>query len=203
MDKNATITALKGDTKKEPVGPAKQVVKALGEKKSDKYNVSEVSDPWLKKIKKGVIDDMAKLEIHTPEEALGLHIMLDCLGMNPNIDDEADIKDFFQKLIEALDMTPLTEFFSVRVDDKETGRGISAFQMITTSHIAMHFDDAGHNGYLDVFSCKLFDPKIVVKMIKDHFKPKDVMIQVVFRDTGLVKGKIDGVEINYEMHNTL
>ena len=120
--------------------------------------------------------------------------------MDDEIDDEKDIEAFFTELIQALDMKPLSEFFCVRVDNEE-GRGISAFQMITTSHIAMHFDDDGHNGFMDVFSCKKFDPRIVLQMIEKHFKPDNMMVQFVYRDTGIVVGPDD--KNDYEMHNTI
>jgi S-adenosylmethionine/arginine decarboxylase-like enzyme len=161
---------------------------------------NSVKDPFIKALKSGIVKSREKPPLHTPAQAWGFHLLVDCVGMNKAIDDEKDIEAFFTDLINALDMTPLTEFFCVKVNDKKDGRGISAFQMITTSHIAMHFDDAGHNGFMDVFSCKEFDPKIVLKMIEEHFKPKNTMVQFVYRDTGIVKDKGD---TNYEAHNTI
>lgn len=161
-----------------------------------------VRDPLIRKIKREAgIGEAGAQEIHTPDESWGLHLLVDARGMNKEIDDEADIERFFTELIADLDMKPLTKFFCVKVDNEEEGRGISAFQMITTSHISMHFDDDGRNGFMDIFSCKKFDPVIVLKMIKKHFQPKSTMIQFVYRDTGMVIG--DGDESDYEMHNTL
>jgi S-adenosylmethionine/arginine decarboxylase-like enzyme len=179
------ISALKGEVKKPPAKSSKYVVK----------------DPLIKKLKAGIVTDEEEPEVHTPDQSWGFHLLIDARDMDKSIDDEKDIENFFGELIKALDMKPLTEFFCKRVDNKEEGRGISAFQMITTSHISMHFDDAGYNGFMDVFSCKKFDPRIVLKMIKEHFKPKRMMVQFVYRDTGMVIG--DGDESDYEMHNTL
>jgi len=159
----------------------------------------QVRDPFIRKLKRG-FPQKAKSERHTPEESWGFHLLIDCLDMDDEIDDEKDIEAFFTELIQALDMKPLSEFFCVRVDNEE-GRGISAFQMITTSHIAMHFDDDGHNGFMDVFSCKKFDPRIVLQMIEKHFKPDNMMVQFVYRDTGIVVGPDD--KNDYEMHNTI
>jgi S-adenosylmethionine/arginine decarboxylase-like enzyme len=53
----------------------------------------------------------------------------------------------------------------------------------------MHFDDAKRSGYLDIFSCKNFDPKPVVEMIKEYFKPTNIATQFIYRDAGLEKGK--------------
>ena len=171
--------------------------RALG--KSLKDHDGYIKDPFIRKLKRGFQSE--KPETHTPDESWGYHLLMDCLEMDDEIDNEDDIRRFFEELIEALDMVPLTEFFCVRVNDGANDRGISAFQMITTSHIAMHFDDDGHNGFMDVFSCKKFDPRIVMEMVKKHFKPKNMMIQFVYRDTGVVIGPDD--KDNPEMHNTL
>jgi S-adenosylmethionine/arginine decarboxylase-like enzyme len=128
---------------------------------------------------------------HPPadDKSWGFHLLIDCSGLNEKMDSEDDIEEFFDKLIKALKMKKLTEFFCVSVDDTEDGRGISAFQMITTSHISMHFDDVKRCGYLDIFSCKKFDPDPAIKMIKDFFKPKAVASQLIYRDSGLEKDK--------------
>jgi S-adenosylmethionine/arginine decarboxylase-like enzyme len=105
--------------------------------------------------------------------------------MNDKIDSEQDIRAFFDKLIKQLGMKKLTDIVIKKVDNKEEGRGISAFQMITTSHFAMHFDDQKRSGYIDIFSCKKFDYDTVVKEIKKHYQPKKIVSQMIFRDAGL------------------
>lgn len=194
MNKDVLVSALK-DKPKDDAGSPQRVAKALAKKKY------VTKDPVIKKMKEGIVTNDEQPEVHTPDQSWGLHLLIDCRKLNNKINDEKDIKNFFSELIDALDMKPLTEFFCKKVDDKEEGRGISAFQMITTSHISMHFDDAGNNGFLDIFSCKKFEPRTVLKMVKEHFQPKQMMVQFVYRDTGMVIG--DGDESDYEMHNTI
>jgi len=118
----------------------------------------------------------------------GFHLLVDCSNCNDKIDSPDDIEEFFDQVIKKLKMKKLTEFFYEKVEGEE-GRGVSAFQMITTSHISMHFDDEKRSGYLDIFSCKEFDPAPVVKMIKEYFEPKGIASQFIYRSAGMIKGK--------------
>jgi len=49
--------------------------------------------------------------------------------------------------------------------------GISMFQLIETSNINAHIVDLDKNVYLDLFSCKKYDPDSVQKILIDEFKP--------------------------------
>jgi S-adenosylmethionine/arginine decarboxylase-like enzyme len=122
------------------------------------------------------------------KDSWGFHLLVNCSSMNEKMDSEKEIEKFYNELIKELKMKKLTDFFCIKVHG-EDGRGISAFQMITTSHISMHFDDDHRCGYLDIFSCKNFDPKVVVKMIDKYFKPKKIASQFIYRDAGLDRKK--------------
>jgi S-adenosylmethionine/arginine decarboxylase-like enzyme len=172
MDKDTTISALRQKSAPKISGTPAQVLKAL--KDTDQpgppMTLSDEKDPPI------------------PSRSWGFHLLVDCSHMNEKIDSADAVEEFFDALIKKLKMKKLTDFFYKKVDD-ETGRGLSAFQMITTSHISMHFDDAKRSGYLDIFSCKNFDPKPVVEMIKEYFKPTNIATQFIYRDAGLEKGK--------------
>ena len=49
--------------------------------------------------------------------------------------------------------------------------GISMFQLIETSNINAHIVDSNNNVYLDVFSCKKYNPKDVEKILIHEFQP--------------------------------
>ncbi|MEW5897004.1 MAG: S-adenosylmethionine decarboxylase [Nanoarchaeota archaeon] len=53
-------------------------------------------------------------------------------------------------------------------------RGYSMIQFIETSSIVAHFDEKGQRAFIDVFSCKKYNPKIVIKFCKDYFKAKSL-----------------------------
>ena len=57
-------------------------------------------------------------------------------------------------------------------------RGYSMMQFIETSTIVAHFDEQGSRAFIDVFSCKKYDPKPVARFCQKFFKAKDVKVYV-------------------------
>ena len=99
------------------------------------------------------------------------------------MNDEKQIKAFFDTLIKELKMVPLSGLL-IKSDTKSGDRGISAVQLITTSSITFHSDDEGECIFLDVFSCKDFNRKIPSKLIKKFFDPKDINDKFIYRNAG-------------------
>ena len=52
-------------------------------------------------------------------------------------------------------------------------RGYSMHQFIETSMISAHFDETGKRAFIDIFSCKNFNPKTVAVFSKKFFKAKN------------------------------
>jgi len=52
-------------------------------------------------------------------------------------------------------------------------RGYSMMQFIETSTIVAHFDEQGNRAFIDVFSCKPYNPKPVARFCKKFFKAKE------------------------------
>jgi S-adenosylmethionine/arginine decarboxylase-like enzyme len=171
MDKASVVAALKNPKKSNPENPS-GMIKALNTTRSPEpaMMLSDTKDPPPVK------------------DSWGFHLLINASSIDQKMDSEKDIEKFFNALIKELKMKKLTDFFCVKVHGEE-GRGISAFQMITTSHISMHFDDDKRCGYIDIFSCKSFDPDVAVSMVDKYFKPKKIASQFIFRDAGLDKGK--------------
>ena len=60
--------------------------------------------------------------------------------------------------------------------------GHSALQFIETSTIVVHMDDKmGDRAFIDVFSCKFFNPSQVEKFAKKYFKAKKSRVNVLLR----------------------
>lgn len=57
-------------------------------------------------------------------------------------------------------------------------RGWSVSQFIETSSITAHFDEKGNRAFIDIFSCKTFNPKIAAKFCQKFFKAKNKFIYV-------------------------
>lgn len=55
-------------------------------------------------------------------------------------------------------------------------KGWSMMQFIETSTITAHFDEKGNRAFIDIFSCKTFNPKTVAKFCKKFFRSKIVSL---------------------------
>jgi S-adenosylmethionine/arginine decarboxylase-like enzyme len=82
----------------------------------------------------------------------------------------AAITTFSNDLVKRIDMIP---YGSPQVQHFGEGNkaGYTLVQLIQTSNITAHFVEETNDIYLDVFSCKKFDPKVVEKCLSEHFKP--------------------------------
>jgi S-adenosylmethionine/arginine decarboxylase-like enzyme len=54
-------------------------------------------------------------------------------------------------------------------------------QLIETSNITAHFVEENNSMYLDVFSCKDFDPQVVEEAVKEFFDAKYFNRKVILR----------------------
>ena len=66
-------------------------------------------------------------------------------------------------------------------------RGVTAFAIIETSHIAMHIWDEPNPGLiqLDIYSCKEFKLDIVMNHIKQYFNVLNMQYKFLDRTTGM------------------
>jgi S-adenosylmethionine/arginine decarboxylase-like enzyme len=60
-------------------------------------------------------------------------------------------------------------------------KGYTLVQLIETSNICAHFVEETDDMYLDVFSCKDFDPDQVKKIVKSFFDPQFIDITTLIR----------------------
>jgi S-adenosylmethionine/arginine decarboxylase-like enzyme len=107
------------------------------------------------------------------KKSWGYHLVLDLIDCNKNIDSEEVISEFFGALISLLNMEPLSELMIKSVYEPNNN-GISAVQMITTSCIMFHGDNLHNATYIDVFSCKCFEPMVAIELCKKYFSPSSV-----------------------------
>jgi S-adenosylmethionine/arginine decarboxylase-like enzyme len=117
------------------------------------------------------------------KKAWGYHVMLDCAGLGDGITNKETIKEFLKELVERIDMEavgePILKYFPAKPDPKS---GWTAVQLIVTSNITCHFMDQDRTGYIDVFSCKDFDPKEVEAVVEEYFNPSKIKSKFVTRD---------------------
>ena len=55
-------------------------------------------------------------------------------------------------------------------------------QLIETSAVTGHFCDLSGDIYLDVFSCKDFDPEVAIEVVRQYFRPESVHRTDLFRN---------------------
>lgn len=99
----------------------------------------------------------------------GYHLMLDCADCDEYaIRDRDVIYNFTKQLVKDIDMVAYGE---PQIVNFGTGNkaGYTLVQLIETSNICAHFVNEEKAIYLDVFSCKEFDPAVVKKLVRQYF----------------------------------
>jgi len=115
------------------------------------------------------------------KESWGLSTSIDMTGDAELIRSEEAIRTFTQELVELIDMKTYGPCHVVKFGDDPAVTGYSMFQLIEASNISAHFADATNRLYLDVFSCKSYDPMVVLEFTKKFFKGSDAKISWVNR----------------------
>lgn len=100
----------------------------------------------------------------------GRSLSLDLHGCDPDlIKDPAAIERFVRQLCSLIKMKRVGPTEIKRFGHGDL-RGFSMMQFIETSSIIGHFDEYGNRAFLDIFSCKIFDPKQATDFCMKFFK---------------------------------
>ncbi len=111
--------------------------------------------------------DFNKFDI---DNAWGLACSFDIYDCNPDTIRDADaIKRFVAELCDLIGMKRFGDCTVVNFGEDERVAGFSMTQLIETSLISAHFANASNTTYLDVFSCKPYDPTVVEKFATEFF----------------------------------
>ncbi|MCK5610029.1 S-adenosylmethionine decarboxylase [Candidatus Pacearchaeota archaeon] len=118
----------------------------------------------------------------------GKELILDLHNCDPSTFTRKSIRNYFKKLCNLIDMERCELYwwddYGVSPEEQQTEphmKGTSAIQFISTSNITIHTLDLLENVYLNIFSCKEFDPDVVVKFSEEWFKGIIVNSQVINR----------------------
>ena len=115
-------------------------------------------------------------------KAWGLLTSVDIYNCNPKtIRDEEAIKRFVKELCEKIDMKRFGDCVVVNFGEEERVAGFSMTQLIETSLISGHFAEESNAAYLDVFSCKFYDPRDVAEFTSSFFEGSNYKMQVALR----------------------
>ena len=116
----------------------------------------------------------------------GKHLILDAGGCSPKmIRNEVVVASFAKSLVKRIDMVPYGEP-QVVMFGSGNKKGYTLVQLIETSNITAHFVEENNSMYLDVFSCKDFDPEVVKQAVNEFFDAKKFRTKVMLRQAPTV-----------------
>jgi S-adenosylmethionine/arginine decarboxylase-like enzyme len=122
----------------------------------------------------------------TPLATWGKHLILDAAGCSPKMIGNATVvAGFARSLVKRIDMVPYGEP-QVVMFGSGNKKGYTLVQLIETSNICAHFVEENNSMYLDVFSCKDFDPEIVKDAVHEFFDAKHFKSTVLLRQAPLL-----------------
>lgn len=113
----------------------------------------------------------------------GMIVSINAYNCNPEIiRSKTHLTTYVDELVNAIKMhkhgPTLIEYFG----DTEEVEGLSLMQFIKTSSITGHFANKTNAAYIDVFSCKHFDPQLTAEFTADFFKSTNCQYTMSFRD---------------------
>lgn len=115
-------------------------------------------------------------------DAWGLDTGIDLHGCDAaTIRDAEKIKQFVVELCERIEMKRFGECVVVNFGEDEKVAGFSMSQFIETSMISAHFANQTNTTYLDIFSCKYYNPYDAAEFAKEFFGAKDYELHYTLR----------------------
>ncbi len=102
----------------------------------------------------------------------GMVASIDCYGCHPeHIKDANKIREFIIALCKEINMD---RFGPAMIERFAEGyyEGFSALQFIETSSVTMHFDEQENRAFIDIFSCKFFDPEVAKNFCQKFLEAK-------------------------------
>lgn len=112
----------------------------------------------------------------------GKHLIVDAADCDKDlIKNEQIVAAFAKRLVKDIDMVAYGEPQVVNFGSGNK-EGFTLVQLIETSNICAHFCNETGDAYFDVFSCKDFDPDVVMEIIDQFFRPETMRFKVMERD---------------------
>lgn len=116
------------------------------------------------------------------KEVWGIASSIDIYECDPEtIRDANAIRDFVSELCELIEMKRFGNTQVVHFGEDERVAGYSMVQLIETSLISAHFANLTNATYLDVFSCKPYDPEKVREFSQTYFGGQYSVLNITFR----------------------
>ncbi|MBN2809952.1 MAG: S-adenosylmethionine decarboxylase [Deltaproteobacteria bacterium] len=125
---------------------------------------------------------MSNAEGSEAQDFWGIASAIDIYNCKPEkIRDAELIRTFVVELCDLIEMKRFGETQIVHFGEDEKVAGFSMIQLIETSLISAHFANSSNATYLDVFSCKAYDPETVRRFSQSFFGGSFSTLQVNLR----------------------
>ena len=122
----------------------------------------------------------------------GKHLILDAADCSPKmIGCPKVVGEFARSLVKRIDMVPYGQP-QVVMFGSGNKKGYTLVQLIETSNITAHFVEENNSMYLDVFSCKDFDPEVVKEAVHEFFDAKFFNSKVILRQAPVSVATVRG-----------
>jgi len=122
------------------------------------------------------------IKYYETQNCWGLMASLDAKHCNPELIRSAEaIKEYVIKLCDLIQMKRFGETTVVNFGEDEKVAGYSMVQLIETSLISGHFANQTNTSYIDVFSCKMYNPYEAAEFTQTFFGASDVGVNICFR----------------------
>lgn len=109
-------------------------------------------------------------ESYNSQKCWGMVASVDCYDCDRTIiTTPEEIKRFIYELCDHIKMIRHGEPLIERFAEGEL-EGYSAMQFIETSSVTMHFDEMENRAFIDIFSCKFFEPLEAEKFCREFLK---------------------------------
>ena len=113
----------------------------------------------------------------------GILTSLDLKTCNPKkIRSYDDIKKYIYELCDLIEMKRFGEPTIISFGEDETVSGYSMTQLIETSLISGHFANKTNAAFIDIFSCKVYNPIIAARFTQTYFEADSCKIGFILRD---------------------
>jgi len=127
-------------------------------------------------------NDSAIRTKYAKENAWGLLTSIDLYGCNPKtIRSATKVKQHVYELCERIGMKRFGKCTVVNFGEDPRVSGFSMTQFIETSLISGHYANQSNAVYLDVFSCKYYNPHEVAEFSKKYFGAKKCTLHFTLR----------------------
>lgn len=116
------------------------------------------------------------------KDAWGLCTCIDLKGCNPvTIRDADKIRQYVVEICDLIKMKRFGEPQVIHFGPNERVAGYSMTQLIETSLISGHFANEMNAAYIDIFSCKEYNPEEAAEFTRQFFGADTSSFQVLLR----------------------